>query len=168
MTILFVFTCVMNVRYQSIQSFVTSFCPFRNANLFTDHGISGLPIRAEWERFERTHVVQGVLASSAYQNLPTYGSHVLQRFTKETYGSFTFSSLRIDREQHVPDSSKHSLYLIKLFNFSDLEGHCGRNQQPDGSISRSPLSSPPPSTPPPPPRAPQQHTTHRHTQRQRH
>ena len=32
-------------------------------------------------------------------------------------------SLRIDREQHVPDSSNHSLHLIKLFNFSSPEGH---------------------------------------------
>ena len=29
-------------------------------------------------------VHKGVIASSAYQNLPTYGYHVLQRFTKET------------------------------------------------------------------------------------
>ena len=49
------------------------------------------------------------------------------------------------REQHVPDSSNHSLYLIRLFNFSSLEGRCGGNQQSDGSISLSlsPLSLPP-------------------------
>ena len=47
-------------------------------------------------------------------------------------------SLRIDREQHVPDSSNHSLYQIKLFNSSSPEGHCGRNQPPDGSICLSP------------------------------
>ena len=42
-------------------------------------------------RFERTHgdVFNGhtrgrrVIASSAYQNLPTYGNQVLQRFTKQ-------------------------------------------------------------------------------------
>ena len=39
---------------------------------------------------------QGVIVSSGNQNLPTYGCHVLQRFTKETNGSFPFSSLRID------------------------------------------------------------------------
>ena len=33
----------------------------------------------------------GVIGSSAHQNLPTYGHHVLQRFTKETDGSYTFS-----------------------------------------------------------------------------
>ena len=30
MTILFILTCVMNIRYQSIQAFVTGFGPFRN------------------------------------------------------------------------------------------------------------------------------------------
>ena len=66
---------------------------------------------------------KGVNVSSAYQNLPTNGYHVLQRFTKETLRSFPFSSLRVDREQHVPDSSNHSLSLIKLFSFSNLEGN---------------------------------------------
>ena len=42
------------------------------------------------------HGEQGVIGSSAYQKLPTYGHHVLQRFTKETFGSFLFSSVRID------------------------------------------------------------------------
>ena len=46
-------------------------------------------------------------------------------------------SLRTDREQHVPDSSNHSLYLIKLFSFSNLEGNFGGNQLPDGSICLS-------------------------------
>ena len=107
---------------------------------------------------------------------------MLQRFTKETFGSFPFSSLRIDREQHVPDSSNHSLYLMKLFNssspgdtvegishgmvirllsLSNLEGNFG----PDGSISfRGPL---PPPSPPPQPRAQQQHATHNTEDRDR-
>ena len=67
--------------------------------------------------------VQAVIVSSAYQNLPTYGYDVLQRFTKETFGSYTFSVLRIGRKQHVPDSSNHSLHLIRLFSFSNLEGN---------------------------------------------
>ena len=37
-----------------------------------------------------------------------------------------------------PDSSNHSLYLIKLFNSSYPEGNFGRNQLLDGSISPSP------------------------------
>ena len=37
------------------------------------------------------HGGQWVIVSSAYQNLPTYGYDVLQRFTKETFGSFPFS-----------------------------------------------------------------------------
>ena len=68
------------------------------------------------------------------------------------------SSLRIDREQQVPDSSNQSLYLIKLFSFSNLEGSSGGNQQPDGSISLSPSPPPPSNT---------QRKTH-NTQRHRH
>ena len=68
---------------------------------------------------------------------------------QKTFQSFPFSSLRIDSDRHVTDSSNHSLYLIRLFSFSNLEGICG----PDGSISLPPLS-------------PQQHTTH-NTQRLR-
>ena len=53
--------------------------------------------------FERTHVdlLNGhtesvlslhtdVIVSSAYQNLPTYGHHVLQRFNRETHGCYLF------------------------------------------------------------------------------
>ena len=52
-TILFVFTCVMNTWYQSIQAFDTGFGRFviDLANLFTDHRISGLPIRAKYKHF---------------------------------------------------------------------------------------------------------------------
>ena len=42
-------------------------------------------------RFVHTHGEQGVIVSSAYQNLPTCGHHVIQRFTKETSGSSRFS-----------------------------------------------------------------------------
>ena len=66
-------------------------------------------------RFEWTHGGQGVITSSAYQE---FAYHVLQRFTKETFGSFPFSSLRKDRERHVPASSNHLLHLIKLLNSS--------------------------------------------------
>ena len=92
------------------------------------------------------------------------------------FGSFPFSSLRKDRKQHVPDFSNHSLYLIRLFSFSNLDGNFG----PDGSIGLSPPPPLPPSSspsfptllpsepPPPPPRAPQQHATHntQHTERE--
>ena len=74
--------------------------------------------------FESTH---GVIASSAYQEKPTYSSHLLQRGSpKETKESYPFFvSLREGRQQHVPDSSNHSLYLMKLFNSSSPEGNCG-------------------------------------------
>ena len=39
-----------------------------------------------------------------------------------------FLSLRTGREQHVPDSSDHSLYLIKLLSSSSPEGNVGGNQ----------------------------------------
>ena len=50
-----------------------------------------------------------------------------------------FLSLREGRQQHVPDSSNHSLYLMKLFNSSSPEGNCGENQLWDGSICLSHL-----------------------------
>ena len=50
------------------------------------------------------------------------------------------SSLRTGREQHVPDSSHHSLYLMKLSNSNSPEGNCGGNQLLDGSINLSPHS----------------------------
>ena len=48
-----------------------------------------------------------------------------QRFTKSNHWFLQISSLRIDREQHVPDSSNHSLCLMKLLNFSSPGGNCG-------------------------------------------
>ena len=48
-------------------------------------------------------------------------------------------SLKFYREQHVPDSSHHSLSLTKLFNSSFPEGNFGGNQLLDGSISFPPL-----------------------------
>ena len=44
---------------------------------------------------------------------------------QETFGSYRFQGMRTGREQHVPDSSNHSLYLIKLFSFSNIEGNFG-------------------------------------------
>ena len=51
----------------------------------------------------------------------------------------THLKLRIGRGQCVPDSSNHSLYLIKLFNSSYPEKNFGGNQLLDGSIRLSPL-----------------------------
>ena len=53
LTILPVFACVMNVRDQTTQTFVTSSGPFCDrASLFTDHRISGLQIRAKYRHFK--------------------------------------------------------------------------------------------------------------------
>ena len=48
-------------------------------------------------------------------------------------------SSRIGREQHVPESSNRSLYLIKLRRSSYPEGNFGWNQRLDSSISLPPL-----------------------------
>ena len=87
---------------------------------------------------------QGVITNSAYQNLPTYGFHALQRFTKRNPWILPIFSVRTSRTRHVPDSFNHSPCLIKLSNSSYPEGDVG----PYGSIS---LSTSPLHLPPPPP-----------------
>ena len=72
-------------------------------------------LKVHTEAFLKLHT--GVIASSAYQEKPTRASEVHQR----NPWMFPILSLRIDREQHVPDSSNHSLYLIKLLNSSSPE-----------------------------------------------
>ena len=54
-------------------------------------------------------------------NGPHVGYHVLQRFTKETLESLPILSLRKGRTRNVPDSTNHSLYLIKMLS-SNREG----------------------------------------------
>ena len=78
-----------------------------------------------------TRNTQGGIVSSAYQNLPTKG--------------YLLTPVVQQRNLWIlhPDSSNHSLYLMKLFSFSYLEGNFGGNQPPDGSIS---LSFSPPSS----------------------
>ena len=102
-------------------------------------------------RFESTH------GGSPPVQLTKKISHVELPLGTRNERILPISSLRICREQHVPDSSNHSLCLIKLFSFSNPEGNkmldcsihlpllCG-NQQPDGSISLSPSLSPSPSS----------------------
>ena len=102
---------VLGFKNTSVCTFKTSPCmPAPRAHVFQH--VRVVPVHTG--TFERTHgdVLtllskhggEGVIVSAAYQNLPTYGYHVLQRFTEETFGSFLFSSVRIDCEQHVPDS----------------------------------------------------------------
>ena len=57
---------------------------------------------------------------------------------KVTTGCCPCSSLRKDREHHVPDSSNHSLYLTKLFNSSSPgETLEGTNREMVRFVSRS-------------------------------
>ena len=85
-------------------------------------------------RFECTHggVLNGHTGSHHQFCLPRKSPRRVltwsQRFTKETLGSYPFLSLRIGREQHVSDSSNHSLYLMKLLSSSYPEGNVGGNQ----------------------------------------
>ena len=51
-------------------------------------------------------------------NGPHMGYHVPQRFTKRNERILPILSLRIGRTRHVPDSSNHSLCLMKLLNSS--------------------------------------------------
>ena len=82
-------------------------------------------------------------ATRAHAFQPTHGGHrqfCLQRTAhvglslgpagspKVTTGSCPCSSLRKDREQHVPDSSNHSLYLMKIVKQQLLWGNSGGNQ----------------------------------------
>ena len=80
-------------------------------------------------RFECTH-------GGVFLNPPAWGrrqfclprkAHVEFSLERNRWILHIFSS-RIDREQHDPDSSNHSLYLIKLFSFRSLEGNFGGNQ----------------------------------------
>ena len=115
-----------------------------------------------------TQNMQGVIASSSDQICPRRVITWPQRFTKKPWILLVFS-LRKDREQHVPDSSDHWLYLIQLFNSNNLE-------ETMAGISSlmvrlvSPLLPPPLPPPRPRPRPQPRHTTHRHkdTKTQRH
>ena len=68
-----------------------------------------------------------VIASSAYQESPRGVITCIRGSPKVTTECCPCSSLRRDREQHVPDSSNHSLCLIKLLSSSccgeTLEGN---------------------------------------------
>ena len=83
-----------------------------------------------------------VIASSAYPILPTWGYHLAPEVHQRKSWILHIFSLRKDREQHVPDSSNHSLCLVELFSFSCSEGNFDGNQLPDGSIGLSPSPSP--------------------------
>ena len=69
---------------------------------------------------------RGVIASSAYRNLPTWGYHVPQRFTERNPWILHIFSLRIGREQLVPKSSNHSLLPDKVVQLQLSRG--GGNQ----------------------------------------
>ena len=83
--------------------------------------------RTHGKRFESTHGShrQFCLPRKAHVRY-----HVLQRLTENNHwtGCCPCSSLRKDREQHVPDSSNHSLYLTKIVKQQSLWRNVGGNQ----------------------------------------
>ena len=72
---------------------------------------------------------RAVTVSSPHLNLHIGLSRASERFTESNHWILQISSLRIGREQHVPDSSNLSRSLIKLFSFSCPQGHCGGNDK---------------------------------------
>ena len=62
----------------------------------------------------------GVSPSVLLTKIGPRSYHLLERFTERNHWMLQISSLRIGREQHVPESSDHSLYLISLFNFQKI------------------------------------------------
>ena len=98
-----------------------------------------------WKRFfESTHGGEegggGEGEAGVNRNMPTLGYHVLQSITGRNPINLHIFSLRKGREQHVPESSNHSLYLIKLLSSSYPEGHCGWKQLRDSPLSPSPTN----------------------------
>ena len=76
-------------------------------------GTHGDVLNVHTEAFLNPHTEgRGVIVSSAYQNLPTYGNHLLQRFTKETFVCI-FPTFNCEHRLRTtcPDSSNHSLAL---------------------------------------------------------
>ena len=63
---------------------------------------------------------------SEYQARLVHVGLPLAREVNQSYHRiFPIASLRTGREQHFPDSSNHSPYLMKLFNSSSPEGNFG-------------------------------------------
>ena len=81
-----------------------------------------------------------LIASSAYQKMAHVELSLAPEVHECNHWILPIYSLIISREQHVPDSSNHSLDLLKLFNSTYPEGNSGGNQLLDGSTSLSPFS----------------------------
>ena len=94
-----------------------SVCRFKTSRVCRQHAHM-LKHMCAWcrytrERFECTH---GKRFDSTHGGHPRGVITCFRSSPKVTTGCCPCSSLRIDREQHVPDSSSHSLCLIKLLS----------------------------------------------------
>ena len=83
-------------------------------------------------RFECTHggvlsLHTGVVASSVYQKITHVWLSRASEGHQKNFQIFPMFKLRKDGEQHYPDSSNHSLYLVKLFT-SSSPGETWKNQ----------------------------------------
>ena len=106
------------------------------------------------ERRERGGTVSSANHETAHVEL----SRALERFTVRNPWFLPIQGLRKGREQHVPESSNHSLYLMKLLSsIFHPEGHCGRNQHTQHAhthqhtLTNPPTTTPLPSLPSPSP-----------------
>ena len=128
-----------------------AWCRYTRGRLESTHGGFFCVPHGEGEGRKRGRVSPSVvLTMNGPRSYP-----LLERFTERNPWILQISSLRIDHEQHAPDSSNHSLSLLKLSSFSCPEGHCGGNDK---------HTTHPPSPPPPlPPSSPSHTTQHTHT-----
>ena len=86
--------------------------------------------------FERTHgnLFNGHTGSKGHRQFCSpkfthvWSSRASEDQNKKPMDLIHFQFENRSREQHVADSSNHSLCLIKLFSFRNPEGHCGGNQ----------------------------------------
>ena len=94
--------------------------------------------RTHWEEGWKEGEVRRVTVSSAnHETAHVELSRASERFTERNPWFLPISGLRTGREQHVPESSNHSLCLIKLFSFSNLDGNSGGNQHTQHTVTNT-------------------------------
>ena len=113
--------------------------------------------------------MRGVTVSSAnHETAHEELSRALERFTERNPWFLPIQGLRKGREQHVPESSNHSLHLMKLlssiFILTDTaEGISTRNTHTHSPTHTHPPTHPPPLPSPPSPPPPTRTRTRKRT-----
>ena len=104
-----------------------AWCRYTRGRLESTHG--GFLDGHTGERGGKEGEERGVTVSSAnHETVHVELSRASERFTERNPWFLPIQGLRPGREQHVLESSNHSLYLTKLLSSSNLEGQCGGNQ----------------------------------------